>query len=193
MRTISNKPTVKLTRRQFLISGLAALTLPLVGYTEDQSDTESLTAPELDIDYWIDKDGNPTTFTLSQHEGKWVFLKCFQSWCPGCHSYGLPAVKRISDALKGNPNIVFAGIQTVFEGFNVNTVDKVRQTQLQYELEFTMGHDPGSEEIYPSTMLKYQTGGTPWMILISPDREIIHSGFSIHVDNAISYLREQTA
>ncbi len=36
-------------------------------------------APELHVDYWIDENGDPATFKLAAHEGKWVFLKCFQS------------------------------------------------------------------------------------------------------------------
>ena len=84
-------------------------------------------APELQVDYWIDENGDPSAFNLADHEGRWIFLKCFQSWCPGCHSHGFPALKKISDALAGNPNIAFAGIQTVFEGHYTNTIDKVRK------------------------------------------------------------------
>lgn len=150
------------------------------------------TAPELDIDYWIDKDGNPTHFKLAEHENKWIFLKCFQSWCPGCHTHGLPTVKKISDAVEGNPNIVFAGIQTVFEGFDINTIDKVRETQLQYDLRFSMGHDSGKEGISPMTMRNYRTGGTPWMILIDPQRQVVYGDFSINADKTIDFLIKAT-
>ena len=149
-------------------------------------------APELEVDYWIDEDGKPTSsFKLADNAGKWVFLKCFQSWCPGCHSHGLPAVKKISEALAGNPNIAFAGIQTVFEGRGVNTVDKVRKTQLQYDLKMPMGHDPGDDR--SRTMMAYRTGGTPWMILINPNREVVYNDFGIDADKAIEFLQRETA
>ena len=148
-------------------------------------------APELEVDFWIDENGKPTSFNLADNAGKWVFLKCFQSWCPGCHSHGLPAVKKISDALEGNPNIVFAGIQTVFEGRIINTVDKVRKTQLQYDLKMPMGHDPGEER--SRTMVSYRTGGTPWMILISPNREVVYNDFGINAEKAIEFLLRETA
>jgi len=149
-------------------------------------------APELEIDYWIDKEGNPTRFKLADHKNKWVFLKCFQSWCPGCHSHGLPALKKLSEALKENPNVVFAGIQTVFEGFSTNTQDKVRATQLQYDLQIAMGHDPGDHGIAPSTMINYHTGGTPWMILINPQHQVVYNEFNINADKAIQFLNSQT-
>ncbi len=150
------------------------------------------TAPELLVDYWIDRDGEDSHFTLAEHEGKWVFLKCFQSWCPGCHSHGFPALQKISRALADNPAVVFAGIQTVFEGHYSNTVDKVREIQLRYDLQMAMGHDPGLEGGQPQTMLDYRTGGTPWMILINPQRQVVFNDFGIDVDKAIAFLIAQT-
>ncbi len=150
-------------------------------------------APELAVDYWIDRNGDDSRFTLAEHAGKWVFLKCFQSWCPGCHSHGFPALQQISLALVDNPGVAFAGIQTVFEGHDTNTVDKVREIQLRYELQMPMGHDPGPAGGHPQTMVDYRTGGTPWMILIDPQRQVVFNDFGIDVDKAIAFLRAQTA
>ena len=185
-------------RREFMkksLTGVAALGLSNLAYAESASSRYGIVgqlAPELDIDYRIDSDGKLTTFKLAQHENKWIFLKCFQSWCPGCHSHGLPAVKKISEAMSGNPNIAFAAIQTVFEGFSTNTIDKVRKTQLQYDLKMPFGHDSGSEHQSPSTMVKYRTGGTPWMILIDPQRKVVYNDFNINADKAIEFLNSQT-
>ncbi len=150
-------------------------------------------APELNVDYWIDKEGKKTDFKISDHEGKWIFLKGFQSWCPGCHAHGLPTLKKISAALAGNPDVVFAAIQTVFEGSWINTVDKVRETQLQYDLQLPMGHDTGGDTGRSYTMTDYRTGGTPWMILINPERQVIYNDFSINADKAIEFLKLKTA
>ena len=150
-------------------------------------------APELQVDYWIDRDGQDSRFQLADQQGKWVFLKCFQSWCPGCHAHGFPALKQISDALIDNPKVAFAGIQTVFEGRYTNSVDKVRKIQLRYDLQMSMGHDPGLEGGHPLTMVDYRTGGTPWMILINPERQVVYNDFSIDVDKVIAFLARQTA
>ena len=152
------------------------------------------TAPELQVGYWIDELGNETKpFKLANHSNQWILLKCFQSWCPGCHSHGLPALEKISRALADNPHVSFAGIQTVFEGHMINTVEKVRETQLQYNLEIPMGHDPGINHQRPHTMAEYRTGGTPWMILIAPDRQVVYNDFGIDADKAIEFLQAQTA
>ena len=149
-------------------------------------------APELQVDYWIDRNGDPTDFRLADHPGRWVLLKCFQSWCPGCHSHGFPALKQISDALADNPQVVFAGIQTVFEGHAINTIDKVREIQLQYDLRMPMGHDPGSDDQRSRTMSDYRTGGTPWMILIDPERRVVYNDYGIDPQKAIEFLISQT-
>ncbi|MEM7563969.1 MAG: TlpA disulfide reductase family protein [Pseudomonadota bacterium] len=151
-------------------------------------------APELEVDYWIDAEGKEAeAFTLASQEGKWVVLKCFQSWCPGCHSHGFPALQAMSEALADNPKVAFAGIQTVFEGHYTNTRDKVLKTQTQYDLKIPMGHDPGLEHGQPKTMSDYRTGGTPWMILIDPERRVIYNDFGIDPKKAIEFLKVQTA
>ena len=186
------------TRRDFLKTSLlsfGALSLadPTSSFASpSQYGIVGQEAPELEVDYWIDKDGKPTSFKLSDHQDKWVFLKCFQSWCPGCHSHGLPALKKISEALKDNPKIAFTAIQTVFEGFSTNTVDKVRKIQLQYDLHMPMGHDPGIHGMSPSTMTNYRTGGTPWMILIDPQHQVVYNEFNINADKTIEFLNSQT-
>ena len=188
-----------MTRRGVLQSGLFALaTLALqrprpAAAASRRHGIAGRSAPELNVDYWIDKNGEPASFRLADHEGKWVFLKCFQSWCPGCHSHGFPALKAISAALAGNRYVAFAGIQTVFEGYRANTVDKVREIQLQYDLQMPMGHDPGSGDERPRTMVDYRTGGTPWMILISPDRRVVFNDYSIQVEEAVAFLKKQTS
>lgn len=150
-------------------------------------------APELEIEQWIDANGDTTSFRLADHEGKWIFLKCWQSWCPGCHSHGFPSLKIIADGLADNPRVAIAGIQTVFEGHFTNTADKLREIQLRYQLPIPMGHDAGAGQGHPKTMMDYRTGGTPWMILIDPERRVVFNDYGIDAHKAVEFLRAQTA
>ena len=86
-------------------------------------------------------------------------------------------------------------VQTVFEGFTVNTEEKVREIQLQYELPIVMGHDPGDPngDHRPATMRSYRTGGTPWVVIINPERQFVYNDFHIDADKFIEYLRGQLA
>lgn len=156
-------------------------------------------APELDVDYWIDADGEPTSFSMADNTGKWVLLKCFQNWCPGCHSTGFPTLKAFADEFHDNPKVAIAGVQTVFEGYDSNTLEDVRKLQLRYELPIIMGHDPGEagdpavagSRVLPKTMASYRTGGTPWLILINPEQKVVFNGFHIDKKSLIRYVNDR--
>lgn len=144
------------------------------------------------VDQWIDADGNPTApIRLSDHKGKFKVIYCFQSWCPGCHSNGFPALKEMVDALSGNDKVVFFAVQTVFEGHGENTYDKLATTQKQYGLKIPFGHDAGDTGTnnISKMMLNYGTGGTPWFILIDQQDMVAYADFNIHAENAINFLR----
>lgn len=183
------------TRRRTLLSLLAAV--PLIGATPISYSRErgivGQAAPELDVEFWLDGEGEKGHFSVKDNLGKWVYLKCWQSWCPGCHSSGFPTLKKVADAFAEEPLLAVAGIQTTFEGHDVNTGDKVREMQLRYELPIPMGHDPGRQHSdgYPNTMRAYRTGGTPWQILINPEGKVVFDGFHVDPGKAIEFLQSQ--
>lgn len=146
-------------------------------------------APELRVDQWIDENGNKTKpIKLADFEGKYKVIYCFQHWCPGCHSLGLPSLKELVEEFKNNDKIEFLAVQTVFEGAQSNTYDKILDTQKKYVLKIPFGHDSGKGR---STIMEdYQTGGTPWFIFINQNNEIEFADFHINVEGAKQYLKE---
>ncbi|MCM4150791.1 thiol-disulfide isomerase [Arenibacter sp. N53] len=156
------------------------------------NDKNIFKARELGVEQWIDANGNITkAIKLSDFQGKFKVVYCFQSWCQGCHSRGFPALKEMVTALKDNKNIVFMGIQTVFEGHDSNTYDKILETQKQYDLKIPFGHDPGDESSnnISKVMVNYRTGGTPWFILIDQNDSVVFADFHLNVTNAIDFLK----
>ena len=118
-------------------------------------------------------------------------LYCFQHWCPGCHSRGLPTLKRLVEKLEIR-GFGFAVIQTVFEGSDTNTASKLREEQLRYGLQLPFGHDtPPEGERYPTIMEDYRTAGTPWFIVINPDGEVIYNDFRLDADRFIAALEHE--
>lgn len=146
-------------------------------------------APELRVDQWIDEKGQQTEpIRLSDYEGKFKIIYCFQHWCPGCHSQGFPSLQKLTKAFEGNDKIAFLAIQTVFEGAETNTYEKILETQKKYELNIPFGHDPGNGR---STLMEdYHTGGTPWFILIDQENNLMFADFHLNVEGAIQYLNE---
>jgi len=140
-------------------------------------------APELRVGRWINGDGVETKpLRLADLGDGFKIIYCFQHWCAGCHSGGFPALIALQGAL-ADKGFGFAVIQTVFEGFEENTFDKLRVTQKRYGLAVPFGHDLPDEGAPVSTfMLDYRSGGTPWFTVIDPLGRILYADF--HIDPA---------
>lgn len=196
------------TRREFIKrSTTAAILTPSAALISQPTLAQSAKqkvqmAPELEVPYWIDGKGNQTeAFTLAQHKNKWVFLKCFQNWCPGCHASGFPTLKKMVKTFGTNhEKIAFAAIQTTFEGHYTNNIEALRPLQLRYETPIPYGHDAGNPDLsrnnpghFPNTMRTYATRGTPWIIIIAPNRQVVFSNFHMNVDPVIEYFKKEFA
>ena len=138
-------------------------------------------AAELRVPFWIDGDGvERGPLRLAELGAGVKILYCFQHWCQGCHSIGFPMLKHL--VAQFSNRVGFAVVQTVFEGGHVNTVEKLRETQLRYDLVLPFGHDPDQGGQGLSTVMQdYRTNGTPWFIVINPNGEIVFSDF--HIDD----------
>ncbi len=117
-----------LARRQILAAGagLAAGSTIAASGEQQRYGIHGRRAPELLVKHWIDHNGDETQLDSASLAGKWVFIKMWQSWCPGCHKYGFPTTQKLHAAFGQNPGLVILGIQTVFEGFGINTESKLR-------------------------------------------------------------------
>ncbi|MGI9328009.1 MAG: peroxiredoxin family protein [Pseudomonadales bacterium] len=147
------------------------------------------TAPELRVDQWIDGAGNSMAQpTLKQLGANLKVIFCFQHWCPGCHSAGFPTLQRLLPAL-APLGVGFAVVQTVFEGFEQNTFERLRENQQRYELNLPFGHDAVAGR-RPTIMEDYQTRGTPWFILINAEGEIVFSDFHINADRLVEHMEQ---
>lgn len=148
-------------------------------------------APEFDVNQWVDGNGNKIeALKLSDFKDKFKIVFCFQSWCSGCHSKGLPDLKKMVDAFEGNDKIAFLAVQTVFEGHDTNTYEKMLETQKQYDLKIPFGHDKGGYGRSGSNlMFNYKTGGTPWFLFIDKHDNVVFSDFHLNPNSAIDFLK----
>ena len=146
-------------------------------------------APALRVPYWINGDGmEREPLSLDELGDGYKIIYCFQDWCPGCHSTGFPTLRLLADSLIPR-GVGIVAIQTVFEGNEVNTRDKLRPNQERYGLDIPFGHDaPAAGQGYPSFMEDYRTGGTPWFTVIEPGGNIVHADFRLDVHGLLSAL-----
>lgn len=200
--------TVSQTRRRLIKAGvisasaLTGLAAPFSLFANGHiRGIQGSVAPELEVPYWIDGKGKEqAAFSIAANKGKWIYLKCFQHWCPGCHATGFPGLVKLVNAFPNHEKLAVAAIQTTFEGFSTNDQAALRKNQLRYDLDIPFGHDSGkdfaahgSSERYPNTMKSYRTGGTPWIIVINPKGEVVFNDFRVHTEKLIDFLSKEFA
>lgn len=152
-------------------------------------------AKELRVDEWIGPGGDrlDAPLQLADLGAGYKVIFAFQHWCPGCHSRGFPTLRILHDALAGK-GVGFAAIQTVFEGAEVNTFDKLAVNQRQYGLKIPFGQDvPGEGARYPSFMEDYRSGGTPWFTVIDPDGVVVFADFRLDASRLLAALGAEDA
>jgi hypothetical protein len=146
-------------------------------------------APDLRVQRWIGADGGSIApLKLLDIGSGPKILFAFQHWCRGCHVHGFPTLQRLHSALSPR-GVGFAVIQTVFEGADENTFEKLRVNQLEYALPVAFGHDePLAGATLPTFMEDYRTRGTPWFSIIDAGGRIIFSDFHLDADKIVKDL-----
>lgn len=149
-----------------------------------------LTAPPLRDVRWADGGGmERKEFFLDELGSGFKILFFFQHACPGCHSHGFPTLVRLVDRL-ANAGVGFAAIQTIFEDFSANSLERVFENRKRYGLNIPFGHaapEPGTS--FPRIMADYQTGGTPWFVGIGPDNQVVFNDFHVDDEALVSAMR----
>jgi len=144
-------------------------------------------APSWDDLQWLNLPQEFKSLDVEDFAGKAIYVFCFQSWCPGCHSHGFPALQAVEEHYRDRDDVVFIAIQTVFEGFGTNTASRGLSSIEEYDLVIPLAHDEGEGGPGPF-MRRYRTGGTPWTILIDPEGVVRWNGFQISPKQAIDLI-----
>jgi thiol-disulfide isomerase/thioredoxin len=139
-------------------------------------------APEWGVETWFNLPDDKQRLDLKNFTNTVIYLYCFQSWCPGCHSHGFPTLLNVMEQFRESSGVAFVAIQTVFEGFEVNTAERARETAEKYQLTIPVGHDPGPNGRLSLIMQRYRTGGTPWTIVIDSVGTVSYNDFHVEAN-----------
>jgi len=145
-------------------------------------------APELKVEEWVSLPNGQEVPTLQNMRGKVIYIYCYQSWCPGCHSSGFPALKEVSDFYMRDEDVKFIAIQTVFEGWATNTPERWKGVANKFGLQDLPFAHSGSEHQRSQVMIDYKSRGTPWTIIIGKDGKVKFNAFHIKPQSAIALI-----
>lgn len=170
------------------IIGVMLLCMTATQAQARQSQMIGKQAPALEVDQWynlVDKQ----SVSIEDLKGKVVYMYFFQSWCPGCHSHGFPTLVKLIDRYKNDDNVAFIAVQTVFEGYAINSSAAALRTAKRYELTIPVGHS-GSDGNPSKVMKAYKTGGTPWTVIVDPKGIIKYADFHISEAKAVTLIED---
>lgn len=173
-------------RRMMLLLFLLASTL---GAQDVRYGILNKKAPSWGVQDWYQLPDGKKSLDITDFKGKVVYLYCFQSWCPGCHKYGFPTLKDVIDKFKDDSNVAIVAVQTTFEGYGYNGFEQAKQTAKQYRLDIPVGQS-GTRKERSELMKKYQTGGTPWVIIIDKQGIVRYNNYHIHPTTAVHLIEE---
>ncbi len=146
-------------------------------------------APPWGVDQWFNLPVGKAKLDLSDLRGKIVYLYNFQSWCPGCHAHGFPTLKAVREHIGDSSDIAFVAIQTVFEGFEANTLAHAKEVAQRHQLDIPFGHDPGLHNSGSNVMRDYRSGGTPWTVIIDQRGIVRFNDFHADANSMIHLIK----
>ncbi len=144
-------------------------------------------APSLGVSQWHHLPDGKTGLDISDFKGKVVYLYCFQSWCPGCHSHGFPTLQKVMRHFEDDPEVAFVAVQTTFEGYSANGFKQAKDVAKKYDLHIPVGQS-GDRESPSKLMRSYNTGGTPWTVLIDKDGIVRFNHYQVQPEDVIKMV-----
>ncbi|MEM6793963.1 MAG: TlpA disulfide reductase family protein [Acidobacteriota bacterium] len=175
--------------RALFASILLLFASPLLGLGRDLG-IAGREAPSWESLEWLNLPEDLAPLDVASFRGKVLYIFCFQSWCPGCHSHGFPTLQEVERHYAGNEDVHFVAVQTVFEGYGSNTEQRALDDLADYGLEIPLAHDSGEGRGASPFMRAYRTGGTPWTVIVGPDGRVAWNGFSLKPGAAIRMVDE---
>lgn len=172
----------------FLIPGLE----PTVQSTEAPDGIAGKKAPPLALTNWINLPEGQTRLDIPDFKGKYLVMLFFQHWCEASQKEAFPTLQTLIKQFEGEKNVAFLAVQTAFEGYTTNSEDKLKVNSQEFRLKIPMGHSPKLVGVY-SVSLGYNTGGTPWWVIVTPDGIVEYNGHYLNPEEAEKNLRSLLA
>lgn len=153
---------------------------------------EGTEAPPFGGTEWIQLPEGRESLEISDFAGKYLVMMFFQDTCEACHKRSFPTLKRLVDKFGDEEGVAFLAIQTPFEDFTDNTKAKLAPTAEKFGLDIPFGHLAKTARLY-SLNSAYNTGGTPWWVIVDKEGVVIYDGHYLNPDEAEKNLENLLA
>jgi len=179
-----------LVRSCIVLLGLAAGAAATAGVV-----LEPKPAPDWKVSEWINGSGGQ----LADHRGQVILIQFFQLWCPACNDFSIPLFNRWNEEFGSRDDVVVLSIHTVFEAHELQTPLMLRTFVAQKGMVHPVGIDAYEHvgDAVPITMDRFDTGGTPHVVIIDQQGKLRFSHFGrfdpVPVERFITRLLDDKA
>lgn len=148
-------------------------------------------SPDWNVSDWINGDPGP----LPNQRGRIVVIHFFQLWCPGSNDISIPLMNEWSEKWADRDDVMVVSIHTVFEGHDVQTPDRLRAFIREKQIRHPVGIDKysGPDSDTPITMNRFNTGGTPHVVIVDKEGQVRFSHFGRFESATIEAFIERLA
>ena len=92
----------------------------------------------------------------------------------------------------GNDDVVFLAIQTPFQDYTSNSELMLKPVAEEFDLDIPFGHLAKTKDAY-SINVAYETGGTPWWVVINKEGVVEFNGFTMNAEIGAENIRKLIA
>lgn len=153
---------------------------------------EGKKAPPLGVTDWIQLPEGEDQFDTKILGGKVVVLFLWQSTCEACEKREFPVLQKLVKEFEGEKEIIFLAIQTPFENYTSNSELRLKPTAEKFDLKIPFGHLAKTKDQY-SINVAYETGGTPWWVVIDKEGIVEFNGYTMDPEIGIANLKKLIA
>lgn len=169
-----------------LFLAIASLMLPLSAQ-EPKNGIEGKVAPPLGVTTWIQLPEGKDRLGIPDFKDQVLVILCFQSTCVACEKREFPVLQQLVKEFEGNDGVSFLAIQTPFESFATNSELQLQPIAQKHGLDIPFGHLAKTKDIY-NINDAYETGGTPWWIVIDRGGKVVFNDFTMAPDVAAANI-----
>lgn len=156
---------------------------------EPKSGIKGEKAPPLGVTTWIQLPEGKERLGIPDFKDEVLVVFCFQSTCLACEKREFPVLKQLVDEFEGTDGISFVAVQTPFEDYATNSELQLKPVAEEHGLDIPFGHLAKTLDTY-SINVAYQTGGTPWWIVIDRTGTVVFNDFTMAPEIAAANLRK---
>lgn len=185
-------------KRFFLLLLATAVLSPLLLNAQDEAKTEPLKgiegskAPALGVQTWINLPEGKERLTLFDFPNKVVVIFLFQSTCEASKKREFPMLQQLVKEFQGIEDVVFLAIQTPFQDYTSNSEFMLKPMAEEFDLDIPFGHLAKTKGAY-SINVAYETGGTPWWVVINKEGVVEFNGFTMNAEVGAENIRKLIA